>query len=110
VAKATGVGGAPAAVSRSALALGDNSSVHLGTAGLDCLLAYGRRWRGAATRALAGTGFNERLTSAMARDPRVARRRSPNPRGPSRVSALSLVPMRETGFCGNETHTGARQT
>jgi hypothetical protein len=40
---------------REALALGDGARVHLDT--LDCLARYGRRWRGAATRALAATGL-----------------------------------------------------
>ncbi|MGH7100398.1 MAG: hypothetical protein ACREE4_22510, partial [Stellaceae bacterium] len=41
-----------------ALPLGEGNRVHLGEAhGLDCLLAYGRRWRGAATRALVAMGL-----------------------------------------------------
>lgn len=40
---------------REALTLSDGNGVHLDT--LDCLLAYGRRWRGAATRALAAMGL-----------------------------------------------------
>jgi hypothetical protein len=36
---------------REALALGDGARVHFDT--LDCLLAYGERWRGTAARALA---------------------------------------------------------
>jgi hypothetical protein len=42
---------------RTALPLGDGGRVHLDTAGLGCLLAYGRRWRGAATRALDAMGL-----------------------------------------------------
>jgi hypothetical protein len=42
---------------RAALTLGDHSRVHLDTAGLDCVLAYGRRWRAAATRALVDMGL-----------------------------------------------------
>lgn len=40
---------------REVLMLADSNRVHLDT--LDCLLAYGRRWRGAATRALAAMGL-----------------------------------------------------
>ncbi|MGH7111039.1 MAG: hypothetical protein ACREFK_11490 [Stellaceae bacterium] len=42
-----------------ALPLGDGNRVHLGDrAGLDCLLAYGPRWRGAASRALRAMGLH----------------------------------------------------
>ena len=46
-----GIGG------RAALVLGDGNRVHLDTPGLGCLLNYGRRWRGAATLALAAMGL-----------------------------------------------------
>jgi hypothetical protein len=43
---------------RQALPLGDGSRVHLdGAHGLDCTIAYGERWRGAATRALIAMGL-----------------------------------------------------
>jgi hypothetical protein len=43
---------------RAALALADGCRVHLDdTDGLDCLLRYGERWRGAATRSLIDMGL-----------------------------------------------------
>jgi hypothetical protein len=42
-----------------ALPLGDGNRVHLDDArGLDCVIAYGERWRGAAARALAAMGLD----------------------------------------------------
>jgi len=40
------------------LDMNDGNRVHFGDGhGLDCVIAYGRRWRGAATRALIGMGL-----------------------------------------------------
>jgi hypothetical protein len=43
---------------REALPVDDGNRVHLDDAhGLDCIIAYGERWRGAATRALVAMGL-----------------------------------------------------